>query len=90
MYNLENNSLILSDSLEFRKSLYSKNIKTIIHDICHVGVEQDEISIKNTLLEFYIICKSNKVKTFSVYSWISGFIYLAHVIFGVKIESIQL
>ena len=86
--NLENNSLIISDSLEFRKSLDSKCIKTIIHDICHIGVENSETSIKNTLLEFYIVCGSNKIKTFSIYNWVSGFIYLAHIICGVKLESI--
>jgi len=74
--------------LEFRKSLDSKCIKTIIHDICHIGVENSETSIKNTLLEFYIVCGSNKIKTFSIYNWVSGFIYLAHIICGVKLESI--
>jgi hypothetical protein len=53
----------------------NSNISFIDLDGGHIGYEQDAEKIRNTLLEFFIISKSNSIKTYSVYSWVSGFVF---------------
>jgi hypothetical protein len=58
-------------------------------DICHIGRETDETKIKNTMLEFFIISKSNRIKTYSNYFWISGFVFWLSKIYDIDILNIK-
>lgn len=64
----------------------NKIIKTLDFPICHLGTSENDITTKNTLTELFIISKSEKINTFSVYSHISGFAYICHKIFNVPIN----
>ena len=66
--------LLLSDSIMLKKIIIKKypNIKTIINNICHI-IENNSIEIKNTLLDFYLMSKSVRIVSFSVYEHGSGF-----------------
>lgn len=76
--NVENNDLLLSDSPFFKntiKNLEFNGTNTIMLDIVpkHIGYSNNE-SIKDTLLEFFLITKAVKIKTYSIYFWTSGFV----------------
>jgi hypothetical protein len=49
------------------------NIKFIINDITHTGENSSNESIKNTLVDFYMMSYSKYIYSFSVYSHGSGF-----------------
>lgn len=80
----------LSETTDFSYDSYesklNKIIKTLDFPICHLGTTENDITTRNTLTELFIISKSEKINTFSVYSHISGFAYLCHKIFDVPIN----
>jgi hypothetical protein len=59
-------------------------------DIGHIGKDNDDKLIKNTLLEFFIMTNANKIKTYSNYTWISGFVLWASYIYNIPLTQITL
>jgi hypothetical protein len=55
-------------------------------DIGHIGRDNDDKLIKNTLLEFFIMTNAKKIKTFSNYSWISGFVMWLSYIYNIPLK----
>lgn len=88
-------TILLSDSETFKKYIQDQisylddikyKIKILDFPICHLGTTENDLNTKNTLTELFIISKSEKINTFSVYSHISGFSYISHKIFDVPIN----
>lgn len=53
----------------------------------HIGVHNNNlIGVKDTLLDFFIQSNSKKIKTFSPYSWISGFVHWNCKVFDIPLE----
>lgn len=92
--NCEKNTLFLTDSQLFKNKFKSinliddKNIAILDLNICHLGYENDKHKIKDTLAEFFLITKSNKIKTYSTYEWISGFVFWISKIYDIPIIKI--
>ena len=82
------NNILLSDSYNFKEFVREKNLNIFIFNtnICHLGFHNN-IDLKDTLFEFFITIKANKVKSFSVYSWASGFTYAISFIYKIPYES---
>jgi hypothetical protein len=87
--------LILSDSNELKNYLKDKfsNLIIISNEIIHTGeeiqnitIEDEYISTKNTLVEFFIMSKSNFIYCISVYGHGSGFSEYCSVLFNIKYE----
>lgn len=77
----------MSDSRKF-KCIASVNYKNIIYldtEPKHIGYESNE-SLTDTLFEFFLITKSKKIKTYSKYEWISGFVFWAHKIYDIPLQ----
>ena len=90
----ENNILVcdssfVKDELQNSNLLQNKNISMINLDIGHIGFEKNNEKIKNTLIEFFIITKSKKIKTYSIYPWISGFVYWISKIYDIPLQKIK-
>ena len=85
----KNNYILLSDSREFKEFVREKNLNIFIFDtkICHLGWYDENIDVKDTLFEFFLILKASNVKSFSVYSWPSGFTYAISFIYKIPYES---
>jgi hypothetical protein len=87
MKNKEKCDILLSDS-EYFKKYVKKNIdinmfgtKTV-----HFGYQNRPSEIMDTLFEFFLLMNARKIKTYSVYTWISGFVYWVHKIYDVPLE----
>jgi len=87
------NYIFLCDSNKFKKyiidknnCLSNKNIITIDIDICHIGKSKDIKMLKNTLSELYIISNSKKIDSYSVYEWISGFVFHISNLYDIPIN----
>lgn len=96
MTNLNNNfNILMCDSLNFKKKLIKNNnfnkdkLEIFDLEIGHVGYEENTEKIKNSMFEFFIISKSNSIKTYSVYPWISGFVYWISIIYDIPLINIK-
>lgn len=54
----------------------------------HVGLENDLIDTIDTIVEIYLFKNANKIKTYSIYGWISGFSKYLSIIFNKRFEHI--
>jgi hypothetical protein len=78
----------MSDSEQFKQyvKFTNNNIKLLNTKTAHLGYEQHSDNIRDTLLEFFIITKAQKIKTFSVYGHLSGFVNIVNQVYDVPIE----
>lgn len=90
MKNKENNDILLSDSEYFKKyveenvDIHMFNTKTV-----HFGYQKRPSEIMDTLFEFFLLMNAKKIKTYSRYNWISGFVYWIHKIYEVPLEQMK-
>ena len=84
----EEKDILMSDSEQFKQyvKLTNNNIKLLNTKTAHLGYEQHSDNIRDTLLEFFIITKAQKIKTFSVYGHLSGFVNIVNQVYDVPIE----
>lgn len=91
--------VLISNSKEFKKYVKSKlPIRTIECDdgecttahMSGVGTYPgDKESYKNTLMDFYIMCGSQKIHTYSQYEWVSNFANWASKLYDIPLENVQ-
>lgn len=87
--NFEKNDIVISNSSFIKKILVDKfNCNIIEGEITHVGLDKNT-SHFNTLFEFFLVSKANKVKTFSNYWWISGFVFWPSLINRIELTKIN-
>jgi|688.fasta_scaffold216348_2 hypothetical protein len=82
------NNILVSDSHELKKCalrLYPTKYTILDTHSCHVGFESDIEKIKSTIFEFIVASRAESIKTFTVYSWISGFVNILHMIYDVPL-----
>ena len=87
--NKEDNDLLISDSESF-KNYVKQNTKIDLFNTntAHLGYEQNPSKTMDTLFELFLIIDAKKIKTYSIYSWISGFVYWIHKIYDIPLEKI--
>lgn len=87
--NYEKNNILICDSNNFKKQVKNSNLDIFMFNdnICHLGVSKDNNSIKHTLFEFLLISKASKIKTYSIYDWISGFVHIISFIYEIPLIS---
>jgi len=85
--NSEKSDILLSDSALFKDYIKKQDLDIFMlnHPICHIGVSNDSVSIKNTLLELIILSRATSIKSYSVYTWISGFAYAVSKIYDIPL-----
>jgi hypothetical protein len=90
MQNKEDGDILMSDS-EYFKKYVQKNIDMNMFDTrtVHFGYQKRPSIMMDTLFEFFMLMNAKKIKTYSVYSWISGFVYWVHKIYDVPLEQMK-
>lgn len=82
----ETNDVLISDNIIFKNYIKLKyDINSYDTKICHLGNSNSSEEVKDTLFDFFLISKSKKVKTFTNYPWISGFIQWNSNIYDIPI-----
>lgn len=84
--NKENNDILICDSITFKNEV--KNItNTFTFNInpIHTGYSKDLELLQDTLVDFFIMINSKKIKTCSVYGWISGFTFWISKIYNIPL-----
>ncbi len=88
--NMENNDILLSDSSKFKNYVYIYfKIFFFKLKIGHIGFENDEEKLKNTMFEFFVLTKAQKIKTYNVYGWVSGFVDWISKLYDIPLDIIN-
>tara|TARA_A100000164_G_C21902073_1_gene771038 strand:+ start:649 stop:1551 length:903 start_codon:yes stop_codon:yes gene_type:complete len=89
-FNLNKNTILISDSnylKDYAKSNFSA--LTLPTQPTHFGLEINSKQTFDNYLEFNILKGANNIKTFSNYSWISGFVYIPSIIYGIPLTNLK-
>lgn len=84
--NWEVNDLFISDSESFKNKLRNSGILMIDTKIAHIGWHD---MLEDTLIEFFLITTSNKIKTYSFHGWTSGFVSWIHTIYEIPLIDLK-
>jgi hypothetical protein len=87
----EENDIIMSDSTQFKEHLMVNNPNLFLFhiEIAHIGFIHHQNMLKDTLFEFFVMTQSRKIKTYTTYSHISGFVKMASLIYDIPLTIIQ-
>jgi hypothetical protein len=89
--NYKRGDLLLSDSMQLKKDLTKdQRIKIFTETTAHIGHKFDSTTLLNTMLEFYAICKAKKIKAYSRYSHLSGFVHFPSIIYNIPLEIMEM
>ena len=71
---------------------YKTKISTVMCDndscnIQHIGTSTDLESVKNSFIDFYIICNAKYIKSYTSYSLPCNFVYLPALLYNIPFES---
>jgi len=80
----ESSDILLSDSKLF-KSLVKNEIFSFQTSPVHLGHSKEIDTIKDTLAEFFIVSGSKKIKTFTVYGHVSGFVQWTSILYNIPL-----
>jgi hypothetical protein len=86
--NFNKNDILISDSVSFKEFIKNKNINISLFDTSpkHIGLNND---LKDTLFEFFLLKNANKIYSYSIYCWESGFVKWNSIIFDKNVEFIK-
>jgi hypothetical protein len=84
--NKENNDILICDSITFKNEVKNiTNTFTFDTNPIHIGYSKDLELLQDTLVDFFIMINSKKIKTCSVYGWISGFTFWISKIYNIPL-----
>jgi hypothetical protein len=84
--NLSDNDILISDSMSLKMNQEVQNEVYVLQTTpVHLGRATDPESIKDTLVDFFLLTGATRIKTYSCYEWTSGFVYWAHQIYDVPL-----
>ena len=90
----EPTDIFISNSFRLNQHLKSENvnIRTFNTNPMHfrsVSTLDEAESFKETLYEFFTLTKASKIKTHSMYGWVSGFVKFAGLIYDVPVIDLK-
>ena len=88
--NLNKYTILISDS-NYLKDYAKRNFSARILPIkpTHFGLNINAKQTFENYLEFNLLRGANNIKTFSNYSWISGFVYIPSFIYGIPLTNLK-
>ena len=85
---LMSNSKVFKDYVLDRKKMRVINCKDC--EQLHIGNNQSSKVVEFTLIEYYILCKSKSIHTYSEYDWISAFVYWPAQFYNIEIKNLRI
>ncbi len=78
-------TVLLSDNQAFKDFVARQTeVRMFPTNIQHAGLSPD---IGDTVFEFLLMTRATNIKTYTVYTWVSGFARIAHSVYGVPLQS---
>jgi hypothetical protein len=86
---LDQHSLLVSDSKILKKKVETMGLFNVLDlKIGHLGYCKDRSTVQDTLVEFFLISGATKIKTYTVYPWISSFVYWISKLYDIPLTSV--
>lgn len=89
----EPHDVLISDSKTFKAYVAKhSDCKMFDLDICHLGYQVDEKSlqaIEHTLFDLFLVSRSKKIKSHSIYNWESGFVREISKIYNIEFINLK-
>jgi hypothetical protein len=86
--------ILMSNSKVFKDYVLDRiDMRVIDCDGCeqlHVGNNSSSKVVEFTLIEYYILCKSKSIHTYSEYDWISAFVYWPAQFYNIEIKNLRI
>lgn len=93
----EPNDILMTDSFRFKQYLTANKINVAMLNTrpLHLGefstmFTEVAASFKETLYEFFTLSTASKIKTHSVYDWVSGFVKFSSLIYDVPLSDLKI
>ena len=89
-FNLNKRTIFISDSKylkDYAKRYFSARV--LATQPTHFGLNINSKQTFDNYLEFNILKGANNIKTFSNYSWVSGFVYIPSIIYGIPLTNLK-
>lgn len=85
------NTILISDSIRFKADPEVRREVYVLTTVPkHLGLCDNSDSIKDTLIDFFLLSRSTDIKTYSCYNWVSGFVKWASTIYDIPLTRIHL
>jgi hypothetical protein len=83
------NDLFITDSEALKIEVIKLGLLRVFKlKIGHLGLCKDHEIIRDTLVEFFVITSATKIKTYTVYPWISSFVYWISKVYAIPLQSV--
>ena len=85
--------LLMSDSVVLKQYIKQQDHAVTMYDlerIAHLGHAQHQDDVRDTLVEFFLICECRFIRSFSVYAWPSGFALSPSVLYDIPFKNFSL
>ena len=93
----ESTDILMTDSFRFKQYLVDNKINVAMFNTrpLHLGefltvFTEVGASFKETLYEFFTLSTASKIKTHSVYGWVSGFVKFSSLIYDVPLTDLKM
>lgn len=85
--NMEDHTILVCDRKEFKDLVRQRlpELKISVADPVHIGLNESEAALIQTMGDFFLIGGATQIKTYSVYAWTSGFVVSASRVFDVPL-----
>jgi hypothetical protein len=85
----DKNSLLVTDSKLLKEQVAVRGgFNSFDLKIGHLGYCNDRSTVQDTLVEFFLISGATKIKTYTVYPWISSFVYWVSKVYDIPLKSV--
>ena len=93
--NKKENSVLISDSLEFKKKIFetykNQDVKVLLNIPYHSGYI-NRFTEKNreidTLMDFMLIQNAKEINCYTIYGWVSNFVYWTSIIYDIPLNKL--
>ena len=83
------NDLFITDSDTLKKAVTELGLIRVFNlKIGHLGICKEPEVVQDTLVEFFIIASATKITTYTIYPWISSFVYWISKVYDVPLKSV--
>lgn len=86
--NIGETDILICDSASLKQAVKERNPNIFIFNepICHVGTSTNIDALRHTLFELLLLAKATKIRSFSCYIWVSGFVTIISKLYNIPLE----
>lgn len=80
------NAVVISDSLSFKEMVVNKDAFVFLNSPTHTNSNEKNI---DTLVDFFLLMNAKTINCYSIYDWISNFVFWSSIIYDIPLFNIK-